>query len=195
MELKEYLIHKFGKRQGQFIITNMLAECSLLEKMCVGENAANSKTMQIKIFPRVALYRVMQKIMSKEQAYEIVWEYTKNCICEQTRRQYLKMEKVPFFFLIFRKMFLHIMRHSSQWDTEVTQNAKNKFAFAVHRCLWNDTCQKCGCPELCRVFCDSDWENYGALHKVRFCRTQTLGTGGNLCDFTFYKQSEIREKE
>lgn len=185
MDIDEYIVHKLGEKQGQSVIRDMIAECTSLEKLCIGETTANSKTMRIKIFPRIALYHTLQKTTSKQQAYDMVWDYTKTCICMSTRQQYSRLERVPFFFYLFRKMFLHTMLHSSEWSAEVTQNAADQFGVAIHRCLWNDTCLKCGCPELCQVFCDSDWENYGALHKVGFCRIQTLGTGGDLCDFTF----------
>ena len=46
----------------------------------------------------------------------------------------------------------------------------------------------CGAPEACRFFCECDNYTYGDLKKVGFARTQTLGTGGEKCDFRFYKK-------
>lgn len=189
MEMKEYIILKLGEEQGQSVIKDVIGKCTALDRLCIEENVANTKTMRMKIFPRIALYQALQKTMSKQQAYDMVWEYTKIFICKPVRLQYSKMEKVPFFFSIFQKMFLHTMLNSSEWGAELTQNERNCFGFEVHRCLWKDTCLKCGCSELCQIFCDSDWENFGAMQKVRFSRTQTLGSGGNVCDFTFYKVS------
>lgn len=187
MEMKEYILHKLGEKQGELVVRDIFTRCTALEKLCIVENAANSKTMRAKILPRIAMYFALQKVMSKQQAYDMVWDYTKNCICAPTRKQYSRMERIPFFFYLFRKIFLNTMRYSSQWSAKVTQNEADQFGVEIHRCLWNDTCLKCGCPELCQVFCDSDWENFGAMYKVRFFRTQTLGMGGNLCDFTFCK--------
>ncbi|MBQ8603343.1 MAG: L-2-amino-thiazoline-4-carboxylic acid hydrolase [Oscillospiraceae bacterium] len=34
-------------------------------------------------------------------------------------------------------------------------------------------------------FCDSDIYCYGNLPGIKFERTQTLGTGGSCCDFSF----------
>lgn len=45
-----------------------------------------------------------------------------------------------------------------------------------------------GCPEACRFFCECDNYAFGDLKKVGFRRTQTLGTGGDCCDFHFYKK-------
>lgn len=188
MEMKEYIIYTFGEKQGKLLLKNIAKECEELDKLCIEENPANVKTMQVKIFPRVAMYRALQKNMIKQKAYEMVWDYTKTCICAPTRQQYSKMDRAPFFFTLFRKMFLYIIVHSKAWSAEVTRNDSNQFGFAVHRCLWNDTCLKCGCPELCQIFCDSDWENFGVMRSIRFSRTQTLGTGGKVCDFAFYKR-------
>ena len=39
--------------------------------------------------------------------------------------------------------------------------------------------------KLTSIFCESDFTTYGNLSGIVFERTQTLGTGGNLCDFKF----------
>lgn len=194
MEMKEYILYEFGEKQGQSLMTEITKECTALEKLYIGENEANIQIMGKKIFPRVAMYYALQKITSKKEAYDKVWDYTKICICTPARQQYKKMERIPFFFFLLRNMFLYTMLHSSAWSAEVTRNAPSQFSFAVHRCLWYDTCLRCGCPELCRIFCDSDREIYGEISKVRFCRTQTLGTGGTVCDFTFCKVHPESEK-
>lgn len=140
MKMKAYIIHEFGQKQGVSMIRDIIEECMALKRLCIGENAANAKTMQIKIFPRVAMYHTLQKSMSKQKAYDIVWNYTKACICTPIRRQYSKMERVSFFFSIYRKMFLHTALHRSEWSAEMSQDESNRFGFAIHRCLWNDTC-------------------------------------------------------
>lgn len=61
MELKEYIVNEFGEKQGQSLIKDITNECTTLEKLCIGENAANAKTMRTKIFPRVAMYHALQK--------------------------------------------------------------------------------------------------------------------------------------
>ena len=63
-----------------------------------------------------------------------------------------------------------------------------EFDLTIHQCLWHDTCVSCGCPEVCRFFCECDNYAFGDLKKVGFRRTQTLGTGGDCCDFHFYKK-------
>ena len=38
------------------------------------------------------------------------------------------------------------------------------------------------------LFCECDNYTYGGLKKMGFTRTQTLGTGGELCDFIMYRK-------
>ena len=52
------------------------------------------------------------------------------------------------------------------------------------RCPYHDECVRCGCPELCHCFCDSDDITYDGLHpKLVWHRTKTLGRGDDCCDF------------
>ena len=38
------------------------------------------------------------------------------------------------------------------------------------------------------LFCEVDNATYGGLRKLGFARTQTLGYGGDCCDFHFFKK-------
>ena len=52
-----------------------------------------------------------------------------------------------------------------------------------------DACVENGCPEPCPLFCDvDDVISYGGPSKMGFSRTQTLGYGGDCCDFHFCKR-------
>ena len=62
------------------------------------------------------------------------------------------------------------------------------FDVTIKKCLWHTACQESGCPELCRLFCDVDDVTYGGLKKIGFTRTQTLGYGGDCCDFHFFRK-------
>ncbi len=62
-----------------------------------------------------------------------------------------------------------------------------KFARDMTVCPYFETCKRYGCPEITRFFCKSDDITYGNLHpKLVWGRTQTLGMGGECCDFRLY---------
>jgi hypothetical protein len=61
----------------------------------------------------------------------------------------------------------------------------------VARCLWHRLFVAEGAPELTPLFCafDANWIDAidPARHGVRFSRPTTLGHGGPLCPFHFYR--------
>jgi L-2-amino-thiazoline-4-carboxylic acid hydrolase len=61
----------------------------------------------------------------------------------------------------------------------------------VVRCLWHRFFVAEGCPELTAIFCafDHNWIDAidPARHGVSFERAVTLGTGGALCPFHFFR--------
>lgn len=55
--------------------------------------------------------------------------------------------------------------------------------FNILKCPYVKYCAELGCPELAHIFCNNDIYAYGSLEGIQFLRTQTLGTGGEKCDF------------
>ena len=54
----------------------------------------------------------------------------------------------------------------------------------VVECPYCRVCRELGYPEIIPVFCYSDDIVYGNMHpKLKWNRTQTIGRGGNCCDF------------
>ena len=93
------------------------------------------------------------------------------------------------FFSVFRWAFRKTTSSSDAWVSTFEEQPE-EFDLTIHQCLWHDTCVSCGCPEVCRFFCECDNYAFGDLKKVGFHRTQTLGTGGDCRDFHFYKITE-----
>lgn len=61
----------------------------------------------------------------------------------------------------------------------------------VTHCLWHSFFVANGAPELTPIFCDFDASWIGAIdptrHRFRFGRATTLGYGGQLCAFHFFR--------
>ena len=53
----------------------------------------------------------------------------------------------------------------------------------ILKCPYCKYCLELGCPELTPLFCENDDYVYGNVSGLRFTRTQTLGKGGDRCDF------------
>lgn len=186
--MEEFILSRFGMEMGGTIIADIGKRRLALERFCMGKSASQENTMKTAILPRIALYQSLQEIMPAREAYDVTWTYTRTVVCPPKNRQYLKMERIPGFYHLFKRIFLFSMSHSENWRTKPGPPSRDGFGFTIHKCLWYDTCAECGCPELCKIFCDSDWENFRGLSKIQFKRTESLGTGGELCDFHFEKK-------
>lgn len=74
----------------------------------------------------------------------------------------------------FRNRFGVVNRQQAQFD--------------ILECPYCTYLRELGCPELSPGFCKSDEYVYGNLDAFVFERTQTLGTGGEKCDFCIRKR-------
>lgn len=144
------------------------------------------KTLKNTILPRIALYKALNNYgFSMEDSNNHMKNYMLNYIAKSKHNSMVKMEKVPGFYSLYSKIFLKIMRKTDLQQSKQKHNAKS-FDVTITKCLWHQACVENECPELCRLFCDVDNITYGELNKIGFTRTQTLGYGGDCCDFHFF---------
>ena len=152
-----------------------------------GKSASQMKELEQTILPRVALYKtLMESTLSHERALELMRAYMMDVVATAKHTSTAKLEAIPGFFGIYKRVFLHVMRTSDLWES-TQAHGRDFFDASITRCLWHDACVENGCPELCPLFCDVDDVNYGGLSKMGFSRTKTLGYGGDCCDFHFYR--------
>lgn len=146
------------------------------------------KTLKNTILPRIALYKALNNYgFSMEDSNNHMKNYMLNYIAKSKHNSMVKMEKVPGFYSLYSKIFLKIMRKTDLQQSKQKHDAKS-FDVTITKCLWHQACVENVCPELCRLFCDVDNITYGELNKIGFTRTQTLGYGGDCCDFHFFKK-------
>lgn len=89
------------------------------------------------------------------------------------------------------KPALRLMIHFSDLPAgqEIKQDDKNCFAINVKQCFLNDFLKKVEAPELTPVFCATDDWLSEAMPKIQWQRTQTLGRGGEMCDFCWCRKT------
>lgn len=146
------------------------------------------KTLKNTILPRIAIYKALNNYgFSMEDSNNHMKNYMLNYIAKSKHNSMVKMEKVPGFYSLYSKIFLKIMRKTDLQQSKQKHDAKS-FDVTITKCLWHQACVENECPELCRLFCDVDNITYGELNKIGFTRTQTLGYGGDCCDFHFFKK-------
>lgn len=186
--IKNFLFSELDTEVAQKIFDE---QNNILEKIIL--NAFNKtknqlKTLKNTILPRISLYKALNNYgFSMEDSNNHMKNYMLNYIAKSKHNSMVKMEKVPGFYSLYSKMFLKIMRKTDLQQSKQKHDAKS-FDVTITKCLWHQACVENECPELCRLFCDVDNITYGELNKIGFTRTQTLGYGGDCCDFHFFKK-------
>lgn len=186
--IKNFLFSELDTEVAQKIFDE---QNNILDKIIL--NAFNKtknqlKTLKNTILLRIALYKALNNYgFSMEDSNNHMKNYMLNYIAKSKHNSMVKMEKVPGFYSLYSKIFLKIMRKTDLQQSKQKHDAKS-FDVTITKCLWHQACVENECPELCRLFCDVDNITYGELNKIGFTRTQTLGYGGDCCDFHFIKK-------
>lgn len=140
------------------------------------------------IFPAIAAY---QAILSADPEKAMgIMERAEGCISTKTGVTYRKMLRFSLVRRIFLSMFSKGTKsgfsEESGFINHFIRDEKEEVAFRIERCPYQDYCVKYGCPELTHIFCQNDINAYGNLPGIIFERHETLGSGGNCCDFHLY---------
>lgn len=183
-----FLIEKFGESKGETLFSLQQTRLEELLEGTSGKTKKQMKTLRHTIMPRIALYQILQASnIKQDEAYDIVKEYMVDVVCERMKKNFKKIEKMPFFYTILKKTIVRNLLKGGNWESELIHSDNNSFTAHVHKCLWYDATVENGCPELCRAFCECDDINFDVFSKVDFYREGALGMGANKCDFTFKK--------
>ncbi len=187
-QIKLFLIEEFGTNKGNSLFDKQEKMLNTLIENTKNKSENQMKTLVQTILPRIALYKTLLKDdLSEDNVYNYMRKYMIDKVAVKKYSSTAKMELVPGFYSIYSKIFLKIMR-TTDLQVSVQKHGKGYFDVTIKKCLWHTACVENGCAELCRLFCDVDDVTYGGLKKIGFTRTQTLGYGGNCCDFHFFKK-------
>lgn len=187
-KIHAFLIEVFGQDRGNVLFSGQEKMLGGLIEKTKDKSQNQMKTLIQTILPRIALYKcLLNEGFSEEEAYAWIQKYMLEKIAAPKHASTAKMEAVPGFYALYSRIFLKIMR-GTDLQENVQKRGKDFFDVTITKCLWHTACVENGCPELCRLFCDVDDVTYGGLRKMGFTRTQTLGYGGNCCDFHFFKK-------
>ena len=191
-QIKKFLIEEFGENEGNLLFDKQETILNQIIKNTKNKSKNKSKnqmkTLIQTILPRIALYKAMLKYgLSDEQLYQHMKKYMIDIVAKQKHLFTSKMESILGFYSLYSNIFLKIVHTSDLWES-VQNRGENYFDVTMKKCLWHTACVENNCEKLCHLFCDVDNVTYGGLKKIGFRRTQTLGYGGNCCDFHFYKK-------
>ena len=190
-QIKAFLIEEFGESKANTLFHSQEKTLDTLIENTKNKSENQMKTLVQTVLPRIALYKTLSKdSLSKEDVYAYMRKYMLDKVAAKKHASTAKMELVPGFYSIYSHIFLKIMR-TTDLQESVQSHTKDSYDVTITKCLWHTACQENGCEELCRLFCDVDDVTYGGLKKIGFTRTQTLGYGGDCCDFHFFRKQLI----
>ena len=186
-EIRAFLVGEFGSECGGALFAAQEEILHALIGDMRGKTENQRKTLVQTILPRIALRKALQgSDLSGDDANAAMRKYMLDVVAAKKHASTAKLEVIPGFFYVYRKVFLTIMKTTDLQESTVA-SGKDSYDITITKCLWHTACVENGCPELCPLFCDVDDVTYGGLRKISFRRTQTLGRGGSCCDFHFYR--------
>lgn len=187
-QIKSFLLTELGTEKGSALFAVQEKILGALIKNTVDKSPNQMKTLVRTILPRIAMYQaLLGSDLSEKTAYAHMRKYMLEVVAAKKHASTAKMELLPGFFAVYKNIFLKIMRTTDLQESEQA-HGRNYFDITIKKCLWHTACVENGCAELCHLFCDVDNVTYGGLQKMGFARTQTLGYGGNCCDFHFFRK-------
>jgi hypothetical protein len=191
----DFLVKEFGDRQGKQLYEFQQKTFSKLIMETKGKTKSQMKTLTKTILPRVALYQILYESSgNREKSLDILDKYMTQ-VGKKMNYSFRKMQRIPGFYHLFRRISVYAVSHSENWTSEVIKNDKESFKYNIKKCLWLDACVENGCPELCRCFCGCDNIIYDSLSKVTFTRTGTLALGNECCDFSYRNPKSYRSSD
>lgn len=191
---KNYLIAAFEKTaaerfpaQSQELLRAMHQRIEALREDNAGASQERWAHLESQIMPGIAIYEVLQTVVSKEEALQIIHGYV-NAHAQTYHDLFHRLLKLPGLYRtmprIFAKGVAEKFGTAAGFQSIQREAAKDVIRFDMVRCPYHDACAQYSCPELCRCFCDSDDITYDNLHpKLVWHRTKTLGRGDDCCDF------------
>lgn len=160
------------------------------EALCVNVSKGERQHLDGTILLTVSFYKALLDI-DDENALRTAHTAMVN-LCEKSGAAVSKLLVLPcmksVFMWLLAKMAVSMFGENCGFSYRNYQANKKMLKMDMTACPYCRYAERFGCPELTPVFCDSDLASYGKLPGIRFERTQTLGTGGDCCDFCFTRE-------
>jgi len=190
---RKYLTERLGRAGMEAIFDRVKIRYGLLlDQRRLSSNLILRWHEKHYLLPGLALYQVLLEEYSgdAQAAMLDVEEVVRLTILDQTRLLFspLKLPRKPF--PLFRSGFRLIMNLFPQpgWTFDHLENSSQRVAFNATQCYYFKVLTQLGYPEITRVYCRADdamAENFPST--IRYERNTTIGKGGDLCDFYYYR--------
>lgn len=184
--LRKSISQKYSKEKASEIFDSAAAEldCIMSEFPNIPKGERNHTDNYI--FPRVAVYRVLDKEFGSDEAVRMIDEMI-HIQGQKMGGMLRKFTALPLMEKLFLKIFASMAKNmfgeSNGFKQTFYSTRKGTVKFDILDCTYCRYCRMCYCPEIIHTFCNSDAYCFGNLSKIDFTRQETL-EHGEKCDFT-----------
>lgn len=188
--IRKELIGLYGEDATKAITALAEAHYADCERLCRDASEGEWQHLRGTILPAVAFYKALLET-DPPNALGSVHTVMMN-LCQMGGAAAGKLMGLPgmkaCFMWLLPKLAEKMFGERCGFGYENYEASRHLLKMDMTACPYCRYAKLLGCPELTVVFCDSDLATYGDLPGIRFERTQTLGTGGNCCDFRFVRE-------
>jgi len=188
---REFLTRKVGAERTQPLLVQFRKNYRILyQQREISKNRILRIHLDQAILPVLAFYQVLLPINDgdKQKTINEIEGVVRTWILNTTRYFISPLRFFRYPFRIFRPGFEIVMKlfPAAGFDIDYLEKSEEMIAFDIKGCYYLNTLSRYGIPELTPVFCAAD-EALAELFppSIGFNRTQTLGRGGELCDFRY----------
>ena len=177
-----------GPETGKTVMENAHRRYAELLEENKEEPKAMDPHTKARIYPAIAVFEsLLDAGCSREEAAKVIYDFY-DLFARKGGKILQTLLKAPGLYKKIPKVACGMIDKSFGADAGFTSVQRKVDQNGMHIdmlvCPYNDICRKYGCPEIIPAFCHSDDMAYGHMHpKLIWARTQTLGRGGDCCDF------------
>ncbi len=197
---REFLFHKVGNDRAHQLLSQFRENYrDLYQQREIPKNRVLRIHLNHAILPVVAFYQVLLLINDGDKGKTIqeIETVIREWILSSTRYFISPLQYLPHPFKIFRPGFAIVMKlfPPAGFDIDYLEKSDILVAFNIKDCYYLNILNRYDLPELTPVFCGAD-EAMAELFppSIGFERTQTLGKGGEMCDFR-YCHKNVKKSE
>ena len=191
----KFLVQKIGSIQADQLLEQYRKNYKdLLHHTTLPKDRVLQIHLKYAVLPVLAFYQVLLPLNNgnQERTIDEITQVVREWVLRLTKGPLIALKYFPQPFTLFKPGFNLVMMlfPSAGFDIDYLEKSNNRIAYNINRCFFLDTLSHYGLPELTPVFCAAD-EAMAEFFppSIKFKRTQTLGKGGNLCDFRYCNQA------
>ena len=199
-QTEPFIRERYGYAMGDELMDKIWTRYEELCRLNKNDSKAIRRHTHSNIYPGIAMF---ETLLDMEDTRQDAADFIVYCFRQRADemgdriRLLLKIpglyRKVPAIFAFGTRKFFGT---NAGFEHHFYDTDKQQVKFDMIRCPYHDICEKYGCPEIVRAFCETDISCYGNMHpNLLWERTKTIGTGGDVCDFCITAQIPDKNKD